>query len=333
MNLTVLGCHGPYPPAGGACSGYLLEHDGWHILLDCGNGVLSQLQQYINISELDAVVLSHLHSDHISDCFILQYALKVDYKRGLRNKPLPIYTPGDPSEDFNRLSGLDLCHVHPIKETDVVRIGPIQLSFRSTVHPISCLAVKLSADGIAETMVYSADTEYFEGMASFASNTSLFLCEANYLEKDLEEGAVNHMSAFQAATLGKNAQVNQLVLTHLPPFRNSADYLAEAKGVFNAVHLAKEGDRYYLNPSTHKKGEWAQLIIETNPIKASLLEGRLKSEGIPVMLRNDEAAGQIYGFTVGRLADIRVFVPQHKLQAAQKVLEQINSNDAFFDET
>ncbi len=326
MKLTVLGCYGPYPPAGGHCSGYLIEHEGWHILLDCGNGVLSQLQRYINIDQLDALVLSHLHSDHISDCFILRYALKLDYKKGLRTEPLPIYAPDEPSDDFSRISNLDLCQVHPIKETEVVRIGPLQLSFLKTLHPVPCFAVKLAADDSKETVVYSGDTEYFEGMANFSSGTTLFLCEANYLEKDLQEGAVNHMSAFQAATLGKNAQVEQLVLTHLPPFRDGGDYLAEAKGVFNTVHLAKEGDRYNLSPSSGVRREWTQLTIETDPIRASLLEGRLKSEEIPVMLRNDEAAGQIYGFTVGRLAQIRILVPENKLQMAQKVMEQIEKN-------
>ncbi len=75
MRLTVLGgVWPPYPPAGGACSGYLLENDGDRILIDCGNGVLSRLQKYLAPWELDAIVISHLHNDHISDLFILRYA-------------------------------------------------------------------------------------------------------------------------------------------------------------------------------------------------------------------------------------------------------------------
>jgi len=43
MQLALLGCYGPYPPAGGACSGYLVSEDGYNLLLDCGNGVMSRL--------------------------------------------------------------------------------------------------------------------------------------------------------------------------------------------------------------------------------------------------------------------------------------------------
>ena len=43
LKLTILGCYGPYPKAGGACSGYLLEDETTKILIDCGNGVLSRL--------------------------------------------------------------------------------------------------------------------------------------------------------------------------------------------------------------------------------------------------------------------------------------------------
>ena len=41
MKLTVLGCNGPYPAAGGACSGYLLETGDTRVLLDCGAGALA----------------------------------------------------------------------------------------------------------------------------------------------------------------------------------------------------------------------------------------------------------------------------------------------------
>ena len=83
MKLTILGKYGPYPAAGGACSGYLIEQGGNHVLIDCGSGVLSRLQQVCKIHDLSAIVLSHLHSDHMADMLVLRYALEIGKARGI----------------------------------------------------------------------------------------------------------------------------------------------------------------------------------------------------------------------------------------------------------
>src|SRR5262249_43210639 len=64
VRVTVLGSSGAYPAAGGAASGYLLEHEGFHLAIDFGTGALSNLQEHVPIAELDAIVLSHEHMDH-----------------------------------------------------------------------------------------------------------------------------------------------------------------------------------------------------------------------------------------------------------------------------
>ena len=63
MILKILGCNGPYPAPGAACSGYLLTSDSGNtrILIDCGPGVLAQLMAEGGPDSLDAVLLSHLH--------------------------------------------------------------------------------------------------------------------------------------------------------------------------------------------------------------------------------------------------------------------------------
>ncbi len=71
--------------------------------------------------------------------------------------------------------------------------------------------------------------------------------------------------------------------------------------------------------------KWRCLIIETDPIKASILEGRLKEEGIPVVLQS-EAIGQIYSLTVGPLAEIKVLVPYSWLDKAKEIVKEIEKN-------
>src|SRR4029453_1592114 len=67
MRLTVLGCAGSFPGPGPACSAYLVEADGFRLMLDFGTGSLSALQRYASLTSVDAILLSHLHLDHMVD--------------------------------------------------------------------------------------------------------------------------------------------------------------------------------------------------------------------------------------------------------------------------
>ena len=66
MKLTVLGRHGPFPAPGGACSGYLIEAGDTKLCVDLGSGTLGNLRNILPGLKLDGILLSHLHSDHMS---------------------------------------------------------------------------------------------------------------------------------------------------------------------------------------------------------------------------------------------------------------------------
>ncbi|MEW6064739.1 MAG: MBL fold metallo-hydrolase, partial [Bacillota bacterium] len=103
MKLTILGCWAPYPRVSGACSGYLLQENGRNLLIDTGNGVLSRLLQHIDIQDLDGVLLSHLHPDHLMDIYSLRHAIEAANREGRMDKRVPLYLPTGPAEDFNRI--------------------------------------------------------------------------------------------------------------------------------------------------------------------------------------------------------------------------------------
>lgn len=71
MKLTVLGgaAAGPGPRQG--CSGYLVETGGTCLVLDLGPGTLSELRQHTAMAALDAIIISHMHIDHMLDLFAL----------------------------------------------------------------------------------------------------------------------------------------------------------------------------------------------------------------------------------------------------------------------
>jgi ribonuclease BN (tRNA processing enzyme) len=244
VQLTVLGCYGPYPPAGGACSGYLLEAGDTTVLLDCGNGVLSRLQQHLPFWKLDAVILSHLHADHCADLAVMRYGLEMAYKRGLRNEPLPLYAPAEPAAEFERLPYKSAYNVEKIVEGGKLSFGSFSVNFRFGVHAVPSVGIRI--DTAETSLVYSGDTEYHSGLEELASEARFFLCEANYLEADLESGLRNHLSADQAARIAAAAGVKELVLTHHHPERDPATVLAEAAKHFPSAVLAVEGRTFVI---------------------------------------------------------------------------------------
>ena len=238
MQLSILGCYGPYPPAGGACSGYLLQENGCSILLDCGNGVLSRLQNYLAFWQLDAVLLSHLHADHFSDIMIMRYGLEMVYNRGSRSEPLPLYAPADPVSEFERLPYKNAYNVMSIADREEIIIGPFRISFRAGIHAVPSLSMRIESP--SAILVYSGDTEYYRGLEDLAACADLFLCEANYSEADLDAGLPNHLSAAQAAKIAAKAKVKRLMLTHHHPERNPGLSLAAAAKHYPDVELAAE---------------------------------------------------------------------------------------------
>jgi ribonuclease BN (tRNA processing enzyme) len=81
MRLTVLGACGAWPDAGQACSGYLVEHDGFRLLLDLGYATVPRLLQRAGADSIDAVFITHGHPDHCADLNPLLRA------RALRDDP------------------------------------------------------------------------------------------------------------------------------------------------------------------------------------------------------------------------------------------------------
>ncbi|MDN5347815.1 MAG: hypothetical protein PWP65_1379 [Clostridia bacterium] len=238
MRLTILGCYTPYPPPGGACLGYLVEGCSTRVVLEFGSGVMAQLQKYLPFWKLDGILLSHLHGDHISDIFVYRYAIDQAVAEGKRQEPVTVWAPAEPAEEFARLGYKEVLSRQPLDPARELRIGEFKLNFLPTRHPLPTLACRLS-DG-RSTLVYTADTEIFPELASFAEGADLLLAEATFLTSDIEAGGTNHLSAAQAAELARSAGVKRLLLTHLRSWYNPDDILAEAVKFFPEVQVVRQ---------------------------------------------------------------------------------------------
>ncbi|WP_062677438.1 MBL fold metallo-hydrolase [Parageobacillus toebii] len=239
MKVTVIGYWGGFPAANEATSGYLFEHDEFRMLVDCGSGVLSKLQNYVAVEKLDAVVISHYHHDHVADIGPLQYARLIKKNLGENLPVLPIYGHPFDQEEFARLAHEGITEAVAYDPERSLQIGPFHITFMKTVHPVACYAMRITTGDA--TVVYTADSTYLPEFAPFAKNADLLICECNFYAGQ-NAAPAGHMTSEEAATIARDANVAELWLTHLPHFGERTQLVSEAKAVFSGkVQLAKTG--------------------------------------------------------------------------------------------
>ena len=238
MKLTVLGNNGPFPGAGGACSGYLVQESGVNILLDCGNGVLGNLQKRITVDSLDAVILSHLHSDHVSDLMVLRYAVQIGMKRGMTDRLVDVYAPAEPPEEYKRLDVKYAFVLRPLIDGLTLNFGPMKLTFAEMTHPVKSFAASIEAGG--KIFVYSGDTSWNENIVKFCSGADLVLLDAGLKSSDKpDDGSAAHLTARECGEIAKECGAKKLVITHFWPGYDVKGLLCEAKEVFGNVEAAE----------------------------------------------------------------------------------------------
>ena len=237
MKLMILGNNGPYPAPGGACSGYLLSSDSGetNILIDCGTGVLARLMDCGALQKLDAVVLSHLHYDHMSDMLPLQYALQFNP----RSKPLPVYAPQTP-EAVRALLEVPCFDLWPAEDT---AIGEMRVAFAPARHPVETNAVSVECDGAK--FVFTGDSNQDALVELFCAGADLLLADCGLSRAD-HSFTAPHYSAELCGQLAAATGAKRLLLTHLNPKYDPAALLDEARAAFPGAELAKPGAEYYI---------------------------------------------------------------------------------------
>ncbi|WP_029266963.1 MBL fold metallo-hydrolase [Virgibacillus alimentarius] len=238
MKLTILGFWGGYPAADGATSAYLLEEKNFKLLLDAGSGSLAKLQKYINLKDLNAVILSHHHHDHIADIGVLQYAKLVQSYTTDCRRTLPIYSHNEDKERFDALSH-DYTEGVVYNPNAPLHIGPFSITFMKTFHPVPCYGMRITnGEG---TLVYTADTAYKKEWEAFAANADVLITDCNFYA-DQDGTKAGHMTSKEGAIIAEHANVKQLILSHLPQYGDHSRLIQEAKQYYNGpVQLAKEG--------------------------------------------------------------------------------------------
>ena len=262
MRLTVLGKSPSWQDAGGACSGYLLEDGDTCVLIDCGNGVFSKLRRFRDYTAVDAVVISHLHADHVLDLIpfacALTYAprqqpVPVDRWPGTDNPARPrLIVPPGAKEVFRRVCAAviyaelieNAFELEEYAADSRPEVGSVRLAFHPVPHFTETFAICAASTNGGGRLAYGADCSPTEEIVEFAKGVDLLLMEAT-LPRPERTGMRGHLTPAEAGDHARRAEARRLVLTHISDELDELWARDQASETFGAdVDVAREGAVY-----------------------------------------------------------------------------------------
>lgn len=261
MRITVLGKSPSWQDAAGACSGYLVQEDGFGLMLDCGNGVFSKLREHRDYVDVDAVLISHLHADHFLDLVPFSYALTY----APRQQPVPVagwpgtdhparpdlYAPRGGSDMFRHIVACwgneelieSAFNIQEYDAGDELTVGPFAIRFCEVPHYTRTFAVEI-ADAGGTRFTYSADCSPNDQLVTFARETDLLMIEGT-LPRPERTGERGHLTPMEAGEHGRRAAAKRLVVTHFSDELDRGWVQAQAvEGFGGQVELARDGASY-----------------------------------------------------------------------------------------
>jgi ribonuclease BN (tRNA processing enzyme) len=241
MHLTVLGGSAASPNTGMGCAGLLVQTDRTRLVLDLGPGTLQELRRHTDFRTLGAVIVSHMHVDHVLDLLALRHALA--YNPLPAPAPVPIWLPPGGAELLAQATApFDACDepgrfaaTVNVAEYDPARsltISDVVVTFAAATHYIPAWAIRVQP-AAGPALGYTGDTGPTAALAQFFAGVHVLVAEATLLEVGVrspdERGSLTGAEAGQLAVA---AGAKVLVLTHMWEERGFAAYRAQAAAVF-----------------------------------------------------------------------------------------------------
>jgi ribonuclease BN (tRNA processing enzyme) len=223
MRLTVLGGSAASPNTGAGCAGFLVQRGDTRLVLDLGPGTLPELRKHADFRALSAVIISHMHVDHMLDLIALRHALA--YNPIPAPAPVPVWLPPGGAAMLAQVTApFDLCDepglfdaTVEVREYDPVRplqIGDLEARFQRTVHIVPAWAMRVSAP--EGDLGYTADGGPTSAWDDLLHGVRVLVAEATLLEPGERPIAQRgSLTAAEAGDLAHRCGAETLLLAHL----------------------------------------------------------------------------------------------------------------------
>lgn len=231
---------------------FLLRHDEFVLGIDCPDGYRSALAEHafehdgepLEAEDLDALVVTHLHGDHVNGLEML-----LAYYRHVLGDRLDLFVAPEVAEDlwerrlgvalgqvwngesFDSLSPEDYYCLHEIPWEEPMSVGPFEIETRKTIHHLPATAMRVT-DGEA-ALGYSADTRFDRELVDWLAEGEMVLHETGH--------GPGHTALEELAELPEHVLAD-LRVVHVPESIDRDEVEAETD-----LEFARAGSRYALD--------------------------------------------------------------------------------------
>ncbi len=215
------------------------------IVVDCGGDVVQRLLAVrVPLDEIEALILTHEHPDHVSGFPLFMEKIWLAERR----RPIRVYGPEAALsqarrifEEFNTRGWEGMPEIQwkkvPLEEgAAVLENEHWRITAAPGKHSVPVIGVRVEDRERGGVVAYSADTERSDAIARLADGADILVHEAS---GDFS----GHTTVQDAAHVAAQANDGRLILVHLPP-EIPADDLQEARECFPNIELGKDGAHF-----------------------------------------------------------------------------------------
>jgi ribonuclease BN (tRNA processing enzyme) len=217
MKLTFLGSGDAFGSGGRFHTCFHVGAAESAFLIDCGASSLIAMRRFgVDPNAIDAILISHLHGDHIGG---LPFLLLDAHLASRRTRPLTIAGPPGLRDRLDRAmevlfpgsTGMtakfpfDICEM-----AGRTAIGNLAVTPFPVRHAAGAPAYALRVETEGRTVAYSGDTEWTDALIEAAHGADLFICEAYFYDKRVKY----HLD--YATLVGRLGEITarRVILTH-----------------------------------------------------------------------------------------------------------------------
>ncbi len=244
MKLIFFGTSGGIQTKTNANVCFLVADEELSVLIDVSGNPVQYLERAgVDPQTLDALVLTHSHTDHIYALPSLIHNLwlmKRDKPLSIVSNPFTLERAKELCACFSLLSKENLFQIDWIRDT----LGGIELF--PVAHSTPTSGVKISSS--RSCIIYSSDTSPCKTIISAAKGSKALIHEAsNTSEFEGRLNSAGHSSGRQAGAAAKEAGVEKLFLCHFDSqyAQNQDKIVRESKGAFAGEVIIPELFRAY----------------------------------------------------------------------------------------